>query len=106
MITSVVRQKLTRGEPVLTAKTCYADPELVELMASAGFDALWICLEHKRLDPATTYSLIQACRLGSRLDRRKNPALTGLTWNTSFPAQADDRGTKEPTVLVGKTCAS
>ena len=29
-----------------------------------GFDAVWICLEHKRVDPAIVYSLIQACRLG------------------------------------------
>lgn len=64
MLTSHVRQKLTRGESVFTAKACYADPELVELMASSGFDALWICLEHKRVDPSLVYSLIQACRLG------------------------------------------
>ena len=64
MISSLVRQKLTRGETVLTAKACYADPELVELIASSGFDAVWICLEHKRVDPALVYSLIQACRLG------------------------------------------
>ena len=64
MSPSVVRQKLARGEPILTAKACYADPELVELMASSGFDAIWLCLEHRRLDPALVYSLIQACRLG------------------------------------------
>jgi 2-keto-3-deoxy-L-rhamnonate aldolase RhmA len=64
MIKSVVCQKLARAEPVLTAKACYADPELLELIASVGFDALWICLEHKRLDPALVYALIQACRLG------------------------------------------
>ena len=61
---SVVRQKIARGEAVFTAKACYADPELVELMASTGFDAIWICLEHKRIDPALMYALIQACRLG------------------------------------------
>jgi 2-keto-3-deoxy-L-rhamnonate aldolase RhmA len=37
---------------------------LVELIASSGFDAVWICLEHKRMDPSTVYALIQACRLG------------------------------------------
>jgi 2-keto-3-deoxy-L-rhamnonate aldolase RhmA len=63
MTPSVVRQKIARGETILTAKACYADPELVELMASTGFDAIWLCLEHKRLDPALMYSLIQACRL-------------------------------------------
>jgi len=64
MITSVVRQKIARSEDIVTAKACYADPELVELVASAGYDAIWICLEHKRVDPAVVYSLIQACRLG------------------------------------------
>jgi 4-hydroxy-2-oxoheptanedioate aldolase len=64
MTSSLVRQKLARGETILTAKACYGDPELVELIASTGFDAVWICLEHKRLDPAVVYSLIQACRLG------------------------------------------
>ena len=60
---SLVRQKITRGETVWCAKACYHDPELVELIARAGFDGIWICLEHKRLDPAVLYSLIQACRL-------------------------------------------
>ncbi len=64
MITSVVRKKIAAGETILTAKACYADPELVELIASSGFDAVWLCLEHRRLDPALVYSLIQACRLG------------------------------------------
>ncbi|MDO8543114.1 MAG: aldolase/citrate lyase family protein [Opitutaceae bacterium] len=64
MTPSFVRAKLATSEPILTAKACYADPELVELMASAGFDAVWLCLEHRRLDPAVVYSLIQACRLG------------------------------------------
>ena len=64
MIPSRVRAKLTREDTVLTAKVCYADPELVELVASAGFDAVWLCLEHKRIDPALVYALIQACRLG------------------------------------------
>lgn len=64
MSPSVVRQKIARGEDVITAKAAYADPELVELIASTGFDAVWLCLEHKRLDPALMYALIQACRLG------------------------------------------
>ncbi len=61
---STVLQKIRRGAPVLTAKASYHDPELVELIASSGFDAVWICLEHKRMDPSAVYSLIQACRLG------------------------------------------
>jgi 4-hydroxy-2-oxoheptanedioate aldolase len=64
MTPSFVRKKIAARAPVFTAKVCYADPELVELVASSGFDALWLCLEHKRIDPALMYSLIQACRLG------------------------------------------
>jgi 4-hydroxy-2-oxoheptanedioate aldolase len=64
MTPSFVRKKLASDEIVFTAKACYADPELVELIASSGFDAVWLCLEHKRLDPSLVYSLIQACRLG------------------------------------------
>jgi 4-hydroxy-2-oxoheptanedioate aldolase len=60
---SQIRKKLARGETVWTAKVCYSDPELVELMGAFGFDGLWVCLEHKQLSPATTCSLIQACRL-------------------------------------------
>ena len=61
---SPVLQKIARGETVICAKACYTDPELVELIASSGFDAVWICLEHKRMDPSMVYALIQACRLG------------------------------------------
>jgi 4-hydroxy-2-oxoheptanedioate aldolase len=64
MTPSRVCPKLSRDETVFLAKVCYADPELAELVASAGFDAIWLCLEHKRIDPALVYSLIQACRLG------------------------------------------
>ena len=79
---SFVRQKIAKGEIVLTAKSCYADPEVVELMASSGFDAIWICLEHKRLDPAVVYSLIQACRLGGAdaMMRVKPSNHTDLLW--------------------------
>ncbi len=82
MTPSFVRRKLAAGEPVLTAKACYADPELVELMASSGFDAIWLCLEHKRLDPSLVYSLIQACRLGGAdaLVRVKPSNHSDLLW--------------------------
>ncbi len=82
MTPSIVRKKLAGDEIVLTAKACYADPELVELTASSGFDAVWICLEHKRLDPSLVYSLIQACRLGGAdaLIRVKPANHTDVLW--------------------------
>lgn len=52
------------GETVLSAKACYTDPELVELMASSGFDALWLCREHKQIQPDVFYEMIQAWQLG------------------------------------------
>ena len=63
MNTSQVRQRLARGETVFCAKACYHDPEVVELIGRFGFDGIWICLEHKQVDPAALYALLQACRL-------------------------------------------
>jgi 4-hydroxy-2-oxoheptanedioate aldolase len=82
MKSSFVRHKLARGDTVFTGKSCYTDPEVVELMASAGFDAIWICLEHKRVDPAMVCSLIQACRLGGAdaLIRVKPSNHTDVLW--------------------------
>lgn len=82
MTSSQVRRKLQRGDLVLTAKACYSDPELVELMASSGFDAVWICSEHKRLDPSAMLALVQACRLGGAdaLVRVKPSHYADLLW--------------------------
>jgi 4-hydroxy-2-oxoheptanedioate aldolase len=82
MILSRVRKKLSSGDVIYTAKACYYDPELVEHIASAGFDGIWICLEHRRLSPETTYALIQACRLGGAdaIMRVKPANYTDLLW--------------------------
>jgi 4-hydroxy-2-oxoheptanedioate aldolase len=61
---SRTKRVLAADQVALTAKACYQDPELVELMASGGVDGIWICTEHRRIAPDTLYSLIQACRLG------------------------------------------
>ena len=72
---SLVQKKIARGKPAWWAKACYNDPELVELMGNFGLDAIWIGLEHKRLDPSATYALIQACRLaGTDAVMRVKPA--------------------------------
>ncbi len=79
---SRVLAKLRRGEPAFSAKACYADPELVEAIASSGVDAVWLCQEHRRLDPSLFCSLIQACRLGGAdaLVRVKPADHTDLAW--------------------------
>jgi len=64
MIPSLIRKKLATEDIILCAKASYQDPEIIGLMGTFGFDGLWICLEHLRLDPARVYSLLQACALG------------------------------------------
>jgi 4-hydroxy-2-oxoheptanedioate aldolase len=61
---SRVKNALAGEGVALTAKACYQDPELVEIIASGGVDAVWICTEHRAIAPDTLYSLVQACRLG------------------------------------------
>ncbi len=61
---SRVVARLRAGEPVVLAKANFQDPQLVELVASTGFDAVWLCLEHRSIDHGLLYSLVQACRLG------------------------------------------
>ena len=63
MFPSRVRQKLTAGELVVCAKSSYLHPEIVEMLCTFGFDGIWLCLEHKRIDPSQVAALIQTCRL-------------------------------------------
>ena len=60
MLTSIVKKKIAAGEAVNCVKACYADPEIIEMIGQAGFDCVWICLEHRRLDPSVIKSLILA----------------------------------------------
>ncbi|MSU47202.1 MAG: hypothetical protein EXS42_08820 [Lacunisphaera sp.] len=48
---SRVKQQLAAGGEAISAKVCYQDPELVELMASGVVEALWLCLEHRKIPP-------------------------------------------------------
>jgi 2-keto-3-deoxy-L-rhamnonate aldolase RhmA len=47
---------------VITAKASYLHPEIVDFMGAFGFDAIWICGEHKRLDHSQLGTLLLACR--------------------------------------------
>jgi 2-keto-3-deoxy-L-rhamnonate aldolase RhmA len=82
MFPSRVRQKLTAREPVICAKSSYLHPEIVEMLCTFGFDGIWLCLEHKRIDPSEVASLIQACRLrGVDAIMRVKPAnYTDVLW--------------------------
>jgi 4-hydroxy-2-oxoheptanedioate aldolase len=82
MFPSAVRKKLLSGDVVICAKASYPDAEMVELMGTFGFDAMWICLEHCQIAPPAIHALIAACRL-HRMDAliRVKPAnYTDLIW--------------------------
>lgn len=82
MLHSRIREKLARGETVVCAKAGYQDPEIVELMGTFGFDGIWICLEHRRLDPLMVGHLIRAARLGGMdpILRTKPANYADLLW--------------------------
>lgn len=82
MLSSRVKTKLSQGATVLCAKASYNEPDIVELMGTFGFDAIWICLEHKRLDASSIYSLLRACRLSGMdpLIRVKPANYADLLW--------------------------
>jgi 4-hydroxy-2-oxoheptanedioate aldolase len=82
MHSSSVRAKLNTGGPVITAKSSYHHPEIVEIMGAFGFDAVWLCLEHKRVDPAHLGALILACRVHQvdAIVRIKPANYTDLLW--------------------------
>ncbi len=62
MLTSVVREKLSAGEPVLAAKVNFRSPEIVELTGLLGFDCVWICNEHIHHDDSVLDHMIRAAR--------------------------------------------
>jgi 2-keto-3-deoxy-L-rhamnonate aldolase RhmA len=90
MLRSRIRQKLSRGETVLCAKAGYQDPEIVELMGTYGFDGVWICLEHRKLDPSMVGHLIRAARLGGMdaIIRTKPANYSDLIWLLEAGARA------------------
>ena len=61
---SRVKQTLASGGVAFAAAASYHDPELVELLASSGVDAVWICTEHRAIAAPTMHALVSACRLG------------------------------------------
>ncbi len=90
MLRSRIRTKLTRGETVLCAKAGYQDPEIVELMGTYGFDGLWLCLEHRKLDPSVVGHLIRAARLGGMdtIVRTRPSNYADLIWLLEAGARA------------------
>ncbi|MBP7937394.1 MAG: hypothetical protein KA354_22350 [Phycisphaerae bacterium] len=62
---STIRRKLRTGQPVLVPKVCFLDPNIVEILGLLGFDCVWICTEHKAIDPGVLENMARAARAGN-----------------------------------------
>lgn len=60
-IFNTVKQKLARGEQVVGGTVGTADVDVYCAMASAGFDFLWIEMQHSALTYAQVATMIRAC---------------------------------------------
>lgn len=62
---STVKRKLKAKQPVLVTKVCFQDPNIVEILGLMGFDCIWVCTEHKVLDPSLLENMVRAARAGN-----------------------------------------
>ncbi|MFA6714880.1 MAG: aldolase/citrate lyase family protein [Victivallales bacterium] len=60
---SVVCEKMSKGEIVLTAKLNFMNPNLAELIGYFGFDCLWICNEHQGIDRSMLENIIRTAKI-------------------------------------------
>jgi 2-dehydro-3-deoxyglucarate aldolase len=54
------RQKLKEGKPLIGTLQAMNSPEVTEMLAAAGFDWLWIDLEHSTIDVEGAQRILQA----------------------------------------------
>lgn len=45
-----IRKKISEKQPVIGASVCFADPSVTDLLCHAGYDLIWIDMEHAALD--------------------------------------------------------
>jgi 4-hydroxy-2-oxoheptanedioate aldolase len=64
MRTSIVKAKLSRGEPALVVCLHFTDPSLYEMTSLLGFDCIWMDLEHHGYSVETASNLMRAARVG------------------------------------------
>jgi len=65
MRNSVVKQKLARNEPVVGVSLHLTDPSVYEMTSLAGFDFIWMDLEHHAYSVETASNLMRAARVGT-----------------------------------------
>lgn len=64
MRASVIKAKLSRGEPALLTQLHFTDPSAYELASLMGFDGIWMDMEHHTYSIETATSLMRAARVG------------------------------------------
>jgi 2-keto-3-deoxy-L-rhamnonate aldolase RhmA len=54
------RQELKEGKPLIGTLQALNSPEVTEMLAAAGFDWLWVDLEHSTIDAEGAQRILQA----------------------------------------------
>lgn len=62
---SIVKQKLREQQPVIGVALHLTDPSLYEMTSLAGFDFIWMDLEHHAYSVETANNLMRAARVGT-----------------------------------------
>jgi len=62
---SVIKAKLSQGEPALLTQLHFIDPSVFELASLMGFDGIWMDMEHHTYSLETATSLMRAARVGN-----------------------------------------
>jgi len=70
---SIVKQKLARKEPAIGIALHFTDPSIYEMAGLAGFDYIWMDLEHHAYTVETANNLMRAARVG-KTDIMARPA--------------------------------
>ncbi len=65
MRASIVKQKLSRKEPVVGISLHLTDPSVFEMTSLMGFDFIWMDLEHHAYSVETANNLMRAARVGT-----------------------------------------
>ncbi len=84
---NTAKQKLREGKQIVGATVFSPDPNMYCAMANAGYDYLWIEMQHSPLTYGDVARMIWACRGASAMPSRKRrtSALWGLSFRRSTP---------------------
>jgi 2-keto-3-deoxy-L-rhamnonate aldolase RhmA len=75
-IFNTVKTKLAEGQPVIGGTVATSDPEIYCAMANAGFDFIWIEMQHSPISYQDAARMIWACRDAPAIPFVRVPAAT------------------------------